>query len=207
MNNALRVGHSIYLRLPTEQDVSAGNWHHWYNDPQTTLYNQHGVFFISRDKELDYVVNSLNSSDRILFAVCCKKTDALIGNCCIANISLLNGNGEITITIGEAKYRNKTAALEVIGLMLEHGFGRLNLHKMVGGSHEKLASFVKMLAYLGFKSEGIFKDHIRRDGKYWDHHQYAVFEDDFCRLRESRGGSIICNSYSDLIRSYARFEN
>lgn len=206
MKNALAIGHSIYLRLPTSEDVRGGNWHHWYNDPETTAYTQHGVFFVSREQEIEYVLNSSNAKDRVLFAICCKKTDALIGNCCIANINLVDRNGEVTITIGEAQFRNKTAALEAIGLMLEHGFGRLNLHKMTGGSHEQLASFVKMLSFLGFHTEGRLKEQFLRDGRYWDVYQYAVFQGEFFRLKESREGSIICCSYSDLIRSYARFE-
>ena len=207
MKDALAIGHSIYLRLPSLEDVREGNWHHWYNDPATTAHTQHGVFFVSREQEAEYVRNSLDAKDRVIFAICCKKSDALIGNCCITNINLLDRNGEITITIGEAEFRNKTAALEAIGLMLEHSFCRLNLHKISGGSHENLLSFVKMLSFLGFQTEGRLREQILRNGRYWDVFQYAVFQDEFFRLKGSREGSIICNSYSDLIRSYRGFEN
>ena len=54
------VGHTIYLRNPIDDDVIKGEWHSWYNDINTTKYNSHGIFTITREKELEYIINSHN---------------------------------------------------------------------------------------------------------------------------------------------------
>ena len=46
---------------------------------------------------------------------------------------------------------NTTVALESLGLLVQHGFEKLNLNKIYGGANYGLKDWVKMLETLGLK--------------------------------------------------------
>ena len=48
-NNKFLVGHSIELRVPSNEDIKHSNWHSWYNDMTTTKNNSHGIYPISAE--------------------------------------------------------------------------------------------------------------------------------------------------------------
>ena len=59
----------------------------WY---KYNKYNIHGIFPITREKELEYIINSQNWKDNISLAIIAKKNDRLVGNIYLNNIDLIN---------------------------------------------------------------------------------------------------------------------
>ena len=58
-NNIVLSGHTIDLRLPTNEDVINGDWVYWYNNSEITKYNNHGIYPINKDAELIAYVDPL----------------------------------------------------------------------------------------------------------------------------------------------------
>jgi [ribosomal protein S5]-alanine N-acetyltransferase len=201
MEEKILEGHTIYLRLPKDEDVLNHDWHMWYNDYETTRYNSHGVFPISREQELDLVKNALKADNIISFAICSKLEGNLIGNCAIQSIDLLNRKAEIALTIGDADYRARTCALESVGLMLDHCFSRLNLNRVYAGANMHLSGWVTMLKVLGFNIEGTLKEDMLRDGEYIDTVSIGVLAKDFFVLKKERNGKILLENLSLLMRA------
>lgn len=193
------IGHTIVLRPPCDEDVTEDNWHHWYNDATITRFNSHGVFPISREKELQYVRTAMNRHDCLLMAIIEKNSGRLLGNAALQNIDFLNRRCNIALTIGEQTALS--AGVETYGLLIQHAFCRLNLNRVADATHEKLLAFIHMLRVLGFTIEGQGRQHFLRDGQYYDSILFGVLASDFFRLREERGGSILFETHEDLLKA------
>jgi RimJ/RimL family protein N-acetyltransferase len=73
----------------------------------------------------------------------------------------------------------QVAAFEAALLLLEYGFGYLNLRKVVG---EVLAENKRAIRFdegLGMKLEGVRRQHVFYDGAFHDILLFALFRDDF----------------------------
>lgn len=204
MNEPFLEGYTVYLRVPAAEDVSAGSWHTWYNDYKNTIFNSHGVFPITREQELEYLKNAQNSPSTLILAVVSKKEDALIGNISLQNIDLLNRKADISLTIGEPKYRTRTTGLEAMALMTTHAFSRLNLNRIQAQAHEGLARWVNMLKILGYQLEGTLRQDFLRDGKYANSLLFAVLADDYMALKKARNGNILFDDLHQLLQEVVK---
>lgn len=195
------TGHSIYLRMPREEDITQGNWRHWYNDQDTTRYNSHGIFPLSIEQELEIVRSTSVRTDCLLVAIVEKGTDRLLGNAALKNINLLDRSCNLALTIGEPA--GMSTGIEAFGLLAGHAFNRLNMNRVSDGTHEKLIVFVHMLKILGFEIEGRGRQHFFRDGRFSDSILFAALAQDFFPLQRERGGSILFDTHEQLLEAIA----
>jgi RimJ/RimL family protein N-acetyltransferase len=191
--------HTINLRMPRDEDVTQDNWYSWYNDLETTRFNSHGVFPVSRATELDIVRSNRARTDMLLMAIEEKVSGRLIGNAALYNIDFVNRTCKISLTIGEPS--GISAGLEVYGLLVQHAFCRLNLNRVAESTHERLISFVRMLKIIGFEEEGRGRQYYLRDGKYSDIIYFGVVAYDFFRLQADRSGKILFDSHGELLKT------
>jgi len=191
------IGHTIEMRVPLDSDVLTDNWHNWYNDFDTTRHNSHGIFPIDRAEELRIVHATMARRDTILLAIVEKNTQRLVGNAALQNIDLINRHCNIAITIGEKA--TISAGIEAYGLLVEHAFMRLNLHRIEDATHENLLLFLRMLGVLGFKEEGRGKQYFYKDGVWADKIYFSLLAADFLLLREKRGGRILFSTHDELL--------
>jgi len=192
-------GHTINLRMPHDEDITEGNWHSWYNDLETTRFNSHGVFPVSRATELEIVHSNRARSDMLLMAIEEKASGRLIGNAALYKIDLINRTCKISLTIGESS--GISAGLEAYGLLVQHAFCRLNLNRVAESTHEGLFAFVRMLKIIGFEEEGRGRQYYLRDGKYFDIIYFGVVASDYFRLQADRSGSILFDSHAKLLKT------
>jgi RimJ/RimL family protein N-acetyltransferase len=183
------VGHTIGLRLPTDDDVMAGRWHTWYNDLGTTRFNRHGIYPLSPQQELDFVQQARAWRDAIHLCIVELESGRLIGNAALQHIDLINRHCRIALMVGEAA--GPTVGVETYGLLVEHAFCRLNLNRVADSTHAKLNKFVDMLGVLGFEPEGRGRAVFLRDGEFSDAIYFGVLAERFFELRASRGGNIL----------------
>ena len=108
-------------------------------------------------------------------------SEKLIGNVALQNIDLVNRRCNIAITIGESA--SFSVAVEAYGLLCTHAFMRLNLERVVDGTHENLRELVTMLSVIGFKEEGITEKWFLGDDKWYSKINFVIFREDFLRLQ------------------------
>lgn len=204
MNEPFLEGHTIYLRLPTDEDVLSGRWHTWYNDYETTRFNSHGVFPVSKEQELAFLQEAQESPTTILLAIVAKDEDTLIGNISLQNIDLLNRKAEIALTVGEAEYRGRSCGLQAVGLMTDHAFSRLNLNRVYSQAHQEFARFWSKLGIFGYQMEGTLRQDYLRDNEYSNMVRFAVLAEDFWRIKNARNGNALLDNLDQLLEEVSK---
>ena len=167
MRNPFLVGKKIYLRGLTRTDLS-GPMFQWANDPEVT----HFMFMGWRpnteeglQKEYDAAISG---DTNVLFAICDKKTDLHIGNAGLHDIRWISRSAEYRIIIGNQKFWNKGVGQETAKLLTAYGFSKLNLNKIWLGVNKDNKAGVQSYKKSGFVEEGILRQEIYRNGKYYD---------------------------------------
>jgi len=198
-NNTFLVGHTIELRVPSEDDIWNSNWHSWYNNIAKTSHNSHGVYPISVQQEAELIQSNMNRSDSIICSVYDLNTKKLVGNTALQNIDLIHRRCNIAITIGEQT--SFSAAVEAYGLLCTHAFMRLNLERISDATHENLKKLVTILSVIGFQEEGIIKKWFLRDGKWYSKINFGILREDFFSLQSLRSGKILFENKQELDRA------
>jgi ribosomal-protein-alanine N-acetyltransferase len=198
-NNTFLRGHSIELRVPSDDDIKNSNWHSWYNDQEITRFNSHGIYPISTTQEIGFIENTMSRKDTILCSIYDLKTEKIIGNAALQNIDLINRHCNIALMIGEAA--PFTAAVETYGLLCHHAFMRLNLEGVHDATHEKLRKLVNMLSVIGFKEEGLIEKYFNRDNCWYSKIMFGIMRTDFIELSSQRRGHIIFDNIKELKRA------
>lgn len=103
----------------------------------------------------------------------------LIGVASIVDISHHNRHCKIGITIGDRSYWGLNYGREALGLVLEHCFEDLDLHRVSTDSFEYNEAWRKLVEWAGFQKEGSERDYLFRDDAFWDKHTYAILEGEY----------------------------
>lgn len=178
MRHPYMVGKKIYLRGLERADLS-GNMFQWANDSEVT----HFLFMGSRpntreamEAEYDALIKSQND---IVFAIVDKKTESHIGNVGLYSINWIARSAEYRIFIGEKKYWNQGAGQAAAALVLRYAFDKLNLNKVWLGVNAEHVLGVQSYAKSGFKKEGVLRQEIYRNGRYYDAVRMSLLRKEF----------------------------
>lgn len=202
--NFFLSGITVGLREPDiENDILNGEWHTWFNDPAVTKFLVHGVFPVSRDKQISYISNELEKSSSLIFSIIHIESNKHIGVVSLKNIDLVNRTAEIGIVMGP--YRIPGApAIEAMTLLMKHAFDRLNLDLLYAGQHEGLWKWVNTLSTIGFKIDGFRANAGVRDNKSYGVYLTSVKAEDFNTLEKQRNGKILGDSVDSILKKRPR---
>ena len=158
-------GDRIYLRPMELEDVDM--FCKWFNDPEVRQYLSM-VFPLSKLKEKEWVEKIQKDRDQVVLVIVVKSEDNPIGTVGLHRGDRTSRNAEFGIAIGEKSYWSQGYGTEGAKLMIDYGFGTLNLHRIylrVFAFNERARrSYIK----IGFREEGVFRDAVYRDGRYHD---------------------------------------
>ena len=167
------VGETINLRALNESDID-GNYSKWLNDIEITEYNSHGRFPMTIYKLKQYVKSSFESNNSIVLAIDEKSSNNHIGNISLQSINWVDRNAEIVFLLGEKTYWGKGIMLEAGQLLINHGFLKLNLHRIYCGTSSENIGMQKLAKKLNMHEEGRRKEAILKNGKYHDIIEYGI---------------------------------
>jgi len=95
--------------------------------------------------------------------------DDPIGMVGLTHIDYRNKNAEFgRFLIAGEQNRRKGYGSEAVKLILEYAFDHLNLHKVYLDTIENNDAALEFYKKIGFKPEGLKRDHIYKSGKYVD---------------------------------------
>ena len=176
------TGKYLQLKLLSEKDIINSNWYGWFNDSDTTANMLKHYFPNSFEDQIDFL-NSLKSiENKIQLGIIPKGEEKIVGIVSLQNIDYINSNADVSMLIGEPKYRKLILAQEGMQLMIDHAFFSLNLHKVYGGYFESLIDWgLFLMKRFGFQDEGIWKEHVYKNGKYIDIHRIGLLKDEYIR--------------------------
>lgn len=165
--NIFLKGQFVNLVILTESDVINSNWYGWFNDSDTTINTQKHYYPNTLQNQLDYYKSIQNNPNIIQLGIVEKNGSELFGIVSLSNINFINRNADISLIIGEKKYRKLLYSDEALKLIFDHAFFTLNLHKIIGGYVHTLETWGKFLKNrFGFTDEGIWREHVYKNGTY-----------------------------------------
>jgi len=170
----------IYLRALEPSDYLIS--HKWRNDP----FIQDGVtgnkVFVSSEQERLWIENSIKDKESIRLAICLKEDDRYIGNTYMINIDWINRTCQAPIFIGDPAVRGKGLAVQARLQMLTFAFFERNMNKVWAHVLSENNASIKMNEKVGFKKEGILRQHIYKNGAFKDIIVLSVLRNEFDKV-------------------------
>ena len=180
MEYAFLIGKSVYLRGLEKNDLS--NLKKWISDEKVTKFLETGYFPPSDEKLFEQYENEMKLQKDVSFLVLSKKENIPIGWGGLYEINWIKRSAELRFFIGETKFWKITAALESEKLLLQYAFEKLNLHKVTGGANVENKGSWKIIERIGFVKDGVLRDSVFRNGRYYDVYTYSMLEDEYVKL-------------------------
>jgi RimJ/RimL family protein N-acetyltransferase len=103
----------------------------------------------------------------------------LIGVIYIVGINRHNGNALIGVTIGDRDYWGRGYGRAALQLVLRYCFEHLELHRVTAETFEYNPAWKKLVVWAGFQREGTLRQHLFRDGEYWDKGLFGILRSEF----------------------------
>ncbi|OAS85363.1 MULTISPECIES: GNAT family N-acetyltransferase [Metabacillus] len=104
------------------------------------------------------------------------------GNILIGHIVFYKYFGEHTYEIGwvfNPKYYNKGYASEAAKAILEFGFEKIKLHRIIATCQPQNIPSYRVMEKIGMRREGYFKKCIPKGNEWWDEYYYAILEEEW----------------------------
>lgn len=168
---------NIIIRPFTKEDITA-RYRSWFNDPETTKYNSHGLFPYTPEQAEAFIKDLEGSTTRIIWAIINRKTGAHIGNISLQSINLHNRSAELAIVIGEAEGRGKGYGFQACELAIHHGFDKLGLNRIWTGTAITNIPMRRVCEKLGMQPEGCFREGMFLRGEYIDVIAYGLLREE-----------------------------
>jgi ribosomal-protein-alanine N-acetyltransferase len=172
-------GKNVFLKALNEADIINSNWYAWFNDELLCKTLQKHYFPNTISSQVKFWEENIKNTDKkIQLGICSVSDQVLIGVVSLNNIDYINRKCEFSILIGEKSYQNVVNFVEATKMTLNHAFNSLNMNKVYGGSISQDLVLL-MTRTLGFKSEGIAREDIFKNGQYHDCFLYSIIKSEF----------------------------
>lgn len=179
----LMEGKKIYLRLPETEDMDV-IYQSVHHPLIRRLTGQTRVF--SREKIAQWVKQVTDAEDRIFCLIVNQEKDEVLGDVEINQIHPVHRSANIRIALYEECHFGKGYGTEAMRLMLEYGFGNLNLHRFSLDVYSFNERAIRTYEKLGFEREGVQREALYYDHKYHDVIIMGLLSKDYYRLKNDK---------------------
>jgi RimJ/RimL family protein N-acetyltransferase len=132
---------------------------YWSTPPMVHSFDARAL--IARAQE------SLADGTALRWALALAGDDRLIGVCSLFNLEPVHRRAELGYLLGRPHWGHGFMT-EALAAVLDHGFARLDLHRVEADLDPRNAASRRLLLRLGFKEEGILRDRYRVAGEVSD---------------------------------------
>jgi RimJ/RimL family protein N-acetyltransferase len=169
-------GETLILRRAVRADIP--RFLKWQTDEEVS-YLSGGRFIPQEDLERKL---SQPFPESLLFIIQIKERP--IGYLSFYNIRWKDRIGEFGVVIGEKDCWNKLYGLDVYATFLDYAFNTLNMHKLYGTVVEYNERPIRLIEKGGGNKEGILKEYIFKDGRYYDMYMYSFSQKEYLEAKE-----------------------
>ncbi len=166
----------LVIRKFTLDDLEAV--HEYTSNPMVMKYIPEGVMTM---KETNHFIRENLGCDAEKFAVRLKEGNLLIGH-----IAFFKYFGDHTYEIGwvfNPKYYNKGYATEAADAIIDYGFSKLKLHRIIATCQPENIPSYRIMEKVGMRREGYFKKCIPYGTEWWDEYYYAILGEEWALLK------------------------
>jgi len=181
MKNPFLIGERIYARAIERDDAPIVQA--WLNDPDI---RQHLRLFrpIDLQSEIDFIDKTRNDPTTIGMLLALQEDDRPIGVMSLRDIDSKNHKAEFGICIGDKTCWGQGLGSEATQLLIDYGFGTLNLHRFYLCVHANNERAVRCYEKLGVQREGVLRHEHYSDGLYWDTIVMSILRDEWDWLKK-----------------------
>lgn len=170
-------GKYVKFRPIEESDLrKLRNWRNGHHVKRTT--REYRLLSMFNQKAWFESLHLQNPPKDIMFGITTKK-NSLIGVCGLTYIDWKNRNAEISIYLDGKNWQDKKETTDSINLLSTYGFGELGLHKLYVEIYSFVKETIRLYESLDFKKDGILRDVVWRNGKWWNSVIYSKIETEF----------------------------
>jgi len=163
------------INLVALEEESLTTLKNWRNNPNLRKYfREHRE--INNYMQENWFKKIMSDPNQFNFEI--RKEDVLIGHCGLYYINWIARHGEFGIYIGNEEYRNGGYGSDALRTLINYGFEQLNLNKIWCEVYSNNQS-VDIYRHIGFKDEGILREHYYADGRYWDSYMLSILKKEF----------------------------
>ncbi len=158
------------IRLRAIQRADLPLFMDWLNDPEVRqglmVYQPLSI----HDEEDWFELTRKNPTDErpLAIEILTETGWICIGNCGLFGISWRIRQAEFGIMIGAKQYWNQGYGTEALGLMLDYGFGTLNLNRIFLQVYQNNPRAIRAYEKAGLTNEGCLRSAHYQDGHYFD---------------------------------------
>lgn len=170
-------GNTVYLRMLESDDWELT--YNWHNDGELQRMTCGPIRVVSKDIEKAWVNNVVSNTNRDLYlAMCDKASNKMIGYLSLNNINhLFQSCHWGGIVIGDKELSNGFQYIEASLLVLDYAFNQLNMHRVTASCLMEHKTSRSQIYALFFEQEGIQRDAVYKNGRYYDVCSYALLQD------------------------------
>ncbi|HJZ49075.1 MAG TPA: GNAT family protein [Roseiflexaceae bacterium] len=129
------------------------------------------------------------STNGFLFAIRLLESDELLGFVELESILWAHQHAWLSIAIGDPARQGQGYGGEALELALQFAFQELNLHRVQLTVFNYNQRAIALYEKLGFRREGVYREHIQRDGARYDMYLYGILRPEWLARREPRADS------------------
>jgi RimJ/RimL family protein N-acetyltransferase len=164
-------GKYIKLRALEEEDlITLKNWRNSAHVRKTT--REYKLLNMLNQKKWFESIHAENPPKHIMFGVI-NKQNQLVGVTGLTYIDWKNRHAEISIYMGEENWQVSKEAKDIVDLIMDYGFGELNLNRLWVEIFGNAKENIKFIELLKFTKEGTLRQKVWRNGTWYDSHIYS----------------------------------
>ncbi|MEK5024771.1 GNAT family N-acetyltransferase [Paenibacillus sp. FSL M7-1046] len=166
--SGLLNGDKVYLRPLNGEDAEL--YYHMFYDKETR-YLTGTQKHINKEQITGYIERKAGDDSAVLLLIALQENDEVIGDIAIQDIDRNNRNANLRIAIGEGKHQGQGYGRESLLLMLDYGFGILNLHRIELEVFSYNSRAIHVYESIGFVREG-----VQREALFYNHEYHDVIK-------------------------------
>jgi RimJ/RimL family protein N-acetyltransferase len=173
------VGNKVYLRPFEQTDVEF--MHRIVNNDVEVrrLTGAQNAFSLAQIQ--DYIDRQWQDGSRVCFGIVRLEDDQLVGEVVLNEINRNNRSANFRILVAQ-DLTGRGYGTEATCLMLDHGFGMLNLHRVELDVYTINSRAAHVYEKVGFKREGVKRENWYYNHQYYDSIVMSILEHEFCPM-------------------------
>lgn len=162
------IGKKVILRSIEDSDID--KFYKWRNDLNIKKLAMMHPFPVNYESEKEWFETMSRNKDNhlIVFSVCEKKENRLIGYVKLFNINWIHRYCYFGIVLGEESSRGKGYGKETLQLITQYAFEILNLRKITLEVININNAAINLYKKFGFVEEGVLKEQFFFDNEWHD---------------------------------------
>ncbi|MHA6533081.1 GNAT family N-acetyltransferase [Paenibacillus sp. BAC0078] len=165
-HSGLLSGQRVYLRPLNAEDAEL--YYHMFYGTETrrlTGTQKH----MTKEQIAAYIERKPGDDSSVLLLIALKENDEIIGDIAIQDMDRNNRTANLRIAIGEERHQGQGYGREALLLMLDYGFGILNLHRI----ELEVYTYNNRAAHV-YESIGFVREGVRRQALFYNHEYHDV---------------------------------